>query len=137
MNLPPREHGTYALLLALDAPASIRAGWLGVFTFPPGSYVYCGSAFGPGGLRARLERHARASGALHWHIDYLRRAARLVDWFWTANARAECRWARALIDAGGQVIVPHFGSSDCCNRCPSHLLYSPEPVVLSAILEKA
>jgi len=137
VNQPPRDPGSYALLMALDAPAVIRAGRLGEFALPAGSYVYCGSAFGPGGLRARLERHARASGALHWHIDYLRRAARLVDWAWVANERAECRWAQALVTLGGQVIAPHFGSSDCHNRCPSHLLYFPAEVDLMPMLEKA
>lgn len=137
MNLPPRDPGSYALLLALDAPQTVTAGRLGCFDFPAGNYVYCGSAFGPGGLRARLQRHARASGALHWHIDYLRRAARLVDWCWVVHERAECRWARALVDQGGQVVAPGFGSSDCHSGCPSHLVYFPKEVVLLTLLGRA
>jgi len=38
----------------------------------PGYYIYIGSAFGPGGVRARMLRHLRADKPKHWHIDYLR-----------------------------------------------------------------
>ncbi len=39
----------------------------------PGVYVYVGSAWGPGGLRARIYRHLGLVGRkrLHWHIDRL------------------------------------------------------------------
>jgi Uri superfamily endonuclease len=39
---------------------------------PPGVYAYVGSAWGPGGLGARLRRHLCGSRRrLWWHIDYL------------------------------------------------------------------
>ncbi len=65
--------GTYSLLLYLPRTRLIRVGKLGEFGFANGHYCYVGSAFGPGGLRARLRHHARPAARPHWHIDYLRR----------------------------------------------------------------
>ena len=123
MKPPPALPGSYALVLALEAAVELRVGRLGAFAFPAGRYVYCGSAFGPGGLAARMGRHAAGTGAPHWHIDVLRRAAMLEDWVWVVDERWECRWAQALRAAGGVVVAPGFGSSDCRSGCASHLLY--------------
>lgn len=46
--------GTYALILRSDSAARVRIGHLGVLAATRGYYVYIGSAFGPGGLAARL-----------------------------------------------------------------------------------
>jgi len=129
------EPGTYALLLKLDNQERITIGKLGTFDFPAGYYLYVGSALGPGGLRARLARHRRASKSpsgsnsgqggkkLHWHIDYLLQRAQLIEvWSMASEERLECKWsevARGL--PGAQVPVRGFGSSDCC--CPAHLIY--------------
>lgn len=118
--------GTYVLALWLKAPADISIGRLGVFRFPAGWYLYTGSAFGPGGLRARLARHQRrfASGKrAHWHVDYLReRAVWGGAWCSSAARRLECTWAAALQRLpGARIVVPGFGASDC--RCLSHLVH--------------
>jgi len=64
--------GTYALILHLSKKLErIEIGKLGRFAFDAGFYVYVGSAFGPGGLKARLQRHLRTDKPLHWHIDLL------------------------------------------------------------------
>ena len=114
--------GTYALLLRSKTQRDIGVGALGTMTVRPGAYVYVGSAFGPGGLRARVQRHARCDGARHWHVDYLR-AATMLDAVWYTHdpERRECTWAdivRSLPDA----TVPRegFGASDC--NCPAHLV---------------
>ena len=57
-----RNPGTYALGLRLDAHSTCRIGALGEYTLQPGNYIYVGSAWGPGGLAARLSRHLRGSG---------------------------------------------------------------------------
>ena len=97
-------------------------GALGAMTVRSGVYVYVGSAFGPGGLRARVGRHARGDGALHWHVDYLRAATALeAVWYTHDPERRECTWAavfRAL--PGASVPVDGFGASDC--TCPAHLV---------------
>ncbi|MBE0698753.1 MAG: DUF123 domain-containing protein, partial [Anaerolineaceae bacterium] len=67
--------GSYALHLVLTGERSIRVGRLGEIVFPAGDYIYLGSAWGPGGLRARLAHHVRIASSPHWHIDWLRRIA--------------------------------------------------------------
>jgi len=122
--------GTYALLLQLESGANVTVGRLGTMFFPAGYYVYVGSALGPGGLAARLQRHLRAKKRLFWHIDHLLTQACIVTWLVDdSGRRLECAWARALVSTlGVQVAVPRFGASDC--RCATHLAYvgaSAEP----------
>lgn len=113
--------GTYVLLLSLDREAVVPVGRLGVFIFPAGYYVYAGSALG--GLLPRVERHIRGGKRLHWHIDYLRRSARVVEvWYLVSTERLECDWYRAAAGMrGASVPVNGFGSSGC--RCHSHLVH--------------
>lgn len=117
------ERGTYALLLRLDAPETVIVGALGALTFPAGWYLYLGSAQGPGGLAARLARHRRRGNKrFHWHIDYLRAVAALVEVWTSVGERQECDWATAAAALpGAHVVAPRFGASDC--RCPTHLLH--------------
>jgi Uri superfamily endonuclease len=119
----PCTSGTYVLLLHLSRSASIRVGRLGIVTFRRGYYAYVGSAFGPGGLAARVERHVRTGVRTHWHIDYLREIAQPVGvWFSAEGVRREHEWAKVLLCApSANNAVPRFGASDC--RCASHLLY--------------
>jgi len=119
----PSQPGTYALLLEATAVQDVPIGKLGVLHMTPGIYVYVGSALGPGGLAARIERHAQREKMLHWHIDYLRAQTRLVAvWFARGARHRECHWARILERAAGaRVSLDGFGSSDC--RCRSHLQY--------------
>ena len=71
----PRGTGAYLLLLALDTEIERKAGGLGPIRLPAGLYAYAGSAWGPGGLRARIARHARRGKKTHWHIDPIRESA--------------------------------------------------------------
>jgi Uri superfamily endonuclease len=117
--------GTYVLALWLDAPRTISIGRLGRFEFPPGWYLYVGSAHGPGGLQARLLRHWRrlASGKrAHWHVDHLREYAVWGGaWACYSGQRLECTWADALRRRSDASIVARgLGASDC--RCPAHLV---------------
>jgi Uri superfamily endonuclease len=123
MDLPSLP-GSYVLVLHLAQDRTIAIGRLGPVHFCSGYYLYVGSARGPGGLRARLERHLRREKAEHWHVDHLRRWAEPVEaWFALSRESLECRWRVALQEAGLSLAVSGFGSSDC--RCPAHLLYSP------------
>jgi Uri superfamily endonuclease len=117
-----RDSGTYALLLRADAEQTIAVGALGTLTVQPGAYVYVGSAFGPGGVEARVRRHARGDGALHWHVDYLRAVTTLARVWWTHDeTRRECDWATALRERSDTAVpLDGFGASDC--GCPSHLV---------------
>ena len=114
--------GTYCLLILLPCASKIRVGALGTHGFPPGLYVYVGSALG--GIERRVARHAKKGKKLHWHIDYLLRRGRIVSTIAVPSERraTECAVASALAAAdGAKCVLPGFGSSDC--RCMSHLLY--------------
>lgn len=117
----PEAPGTYVLLLHLRQRAPIQIGRLGLIIFQRGWYAYVGSAFGAGGLAARLGRHLQPHKKPHWHLDYLRALAEPRHiWLNTATTPLEHTWAAALA-AGGARPIPGFGCSDC--RCPSHLFY--------------
>lgn len=124
----PSVKGTYLLILRLDQDlADLQVGRLGCFTFAAGYYLYVGSAFGSGGLLARLAYHRqRVKAHPHWHVDYLRAHARLVETWSVASAmRLERPWARALLATPGlSVPVPRFGASDTDSR--SHLFFTPQ-----------
>jgi Uri superfamily endonuclease len=116
----PSSPGTYVLAAFLRSEKRIMVGRLGAIRFQPGAYAYVGSAFGPGGLAARLSRHLGTPRQRHWHIDYLLAHAG-VEIIWMRDGpRMEHRWADILGSAGvGGVAVCGFGASDCA--CRSHL----------------
>lgn len=117
--------GTYGLLLQAQTEQLITIGRLGVMGVRPGWYVYVGSAFGPGGVKGRVGHHLRPQSKPHWHIDYLRQVAPLVEvWYTHDPIRHEHTWAslcQQLPDA--TIPLPRFGASDC--TCPSHLFHFP------------
>ena len=122
----PDTKGSYVLLMRLKYQSSIRIGQLGRFEFIPGYYLYLGSAFGPGGLKARVGRHRLCNKRCRWHIDYLRRRCSLVEvWYSEKPKNQECFWAEQLSNnPKSSAPVTQFGSSDC--NCFSHLFYSEE-----------
>ncbi len=122
-HLPPHP-GTYALILRCPRRRRVRVGRLGVLPFDPGYYLYAGSAFGPGGLSARLRHHVRPTNKPHWHIDYLRTVTDLHHvWYTCDPVRREHDWATVISALPGATITARrFGASDC--RCESHLFFS-------------
>ncbi len=67
-----RSGGLYVLLFELVEEYRGPLGRRGLVDLPAGVYAYVGSAWGPGGLAARLRRHlCRGARRLWWHIDYL------------------------------------------------------------------
>lgn len=118
----PSAGGCYLLVLACGTERTVPIGRLGALRLRPGYYVYAGSAFGPGGLAARLGRHLGTPARLHWHIDYLRSHTVPVE-FWTGEGlRREHRWAALLSTLVGAAIpLAGFGASDC--GCRSHLVF--------------
>ncbi len=123
MEMQPKP-GTYVLILECPAPVEIDAGGLGSLLLEPGWYAYVGSAFGPGGVRARCLRHWRGARP-HWHIDYLRPLCVLHEIWYTQDAhRREHQWAELMRHArGASIPFLGFGASDCV--CPSHLFQAP------------
>ncbi len=120
--------GTYVLVLHSRVAASIQIGRWGELRLRRGYYLYVGSAFGSGGLRARVGRHCRNVEPLHWHIDYLREHAELVNvWLTHDTHRREHRWAAVLGQDGGVQPVTGFGCTDC--DCETHLFYMKQKPV--------
>ena len=116
----PAQSGCYVLVLFLRQSQQLTVGRRAAVEFPSGYYLYVGSAFGPGGLRARLGRHLSGSRRRHWHVDYLREVAEPVEaWFQTLAVSREHEWADCLGRGRGLRPVAGFGASDC--GCLSHL----------------
>lgn len=117
------EPGTYALVLRASRGGVARVGRLGPLTVRRGFYVYIGSAFGPGGLRARVRHHLRPARRPHWHLDYLRQVVRISEvWHSRDSENREHLWAALLGQtAGCSVPARRFGASDC--QCESHLFF--------------
>lgn len=115
--------GTYALVLKSSSDKWIEVGKLGRLRVRPGFYVYIGSAFGPGGLKARIAHHLKISTRPHWHIDYLRPSTDPTEiWFTYDSKHREHQWSSVLASIiGGSIPITAFGASDC--RCPSHLFF--------------
>lgn len=99
----------------------------GTLELQPGSYLYVGSAFGPGGPSARIKHHRQIAARRRWHTDYLRAACDLIEvWFSTDTASREHAWAKAVARLqGADVPMPGFGSSDCA--CETHLFRCAQP----------
>jgi Uri superfamily endonuclease len=116
----PHTPGTYILALHLARTRCIRIGRLGTLAFQPGIYLYVGSAFGPGGLHARIAHHLKKARRPHWHVDYLRRHAKVAGVWYAEGRRVECRWARKMSRWESAFPIEGFGCSDCC--CASHLI---------------
>ncbi len=120
----PADAGAYLLRIELAAPLVLPTSSLGTATLPPGRYAYCGSAYGPGGLRARIGRHLRSEKSLHWRVDHLTAAGRITG-VRAVPGGNECDLLRELLEHQGvSAPVPGFGSSDC-RTCPAHLVMLP------------
>jgi len=118
------DHGAYLLAIDLAHELVLDIAALSPLPLPPGRYIYCGSAYGPGGIRARVRRHLRPDKTVRWHVDRLtlagsvRQVAALVG----GSECALMAGLRARRDIS--VPLPGFGSSDC-RACPAHLAAAP------------
>ena len=128
IEFPGAEPGAY--LLAIDLKRKLTLKFASFSALPsapvlmPGRYVYCGSAYGPGGLAARIARHLKRGKTVRWLVDSLTLAGRIVQTAALAGG-SECALFAALHKLPGVLVpVPGFGSSDC-RDCAAHLLAVP------------
>jgi Uri superfamily endonuclease len=114
--------GSYVLIFHCPTTKVVSVGSLGELTLKPGYYAYVGSAFGPGGVAARIRHHRQHSQRPHWHLDYLRPSLQLLEiWFSHDSQRREHQWAGELASLrGARQPFPGFGASDC--GCSTHWL---------------
>ena len=128
LNPIPDAPGAYALILRLERDIRLDIRTLGRPELPAGLYLYAGSAWGPGGIRARVARHLRTDKARVWHIDRLTEAATIEEVIAFPGGR-ECAIVAAA--TGASVPIARFGASDC-RRCEAHLL-AVEPDIVDAL----
>jgi len=119
----PVVPGAYVLCLVVTSPLTITIGGA-THRLSAGRYLYCGSAYGPGGLRARIARHFRRKKPVRWHIDRLTTSARVRGAFVFPGGE-ECTLAALLSHL--PMPIAGFGSSDC-RHCRSHLFYWPNGI---------
>ena len=124
--MAPADPGTYILTLRCTATRTLVVGRLGRIQLLPGCYLYIGSAFGPGGLRARIGHHSRRTTRPHWHIDYLLAFAEPVEvWYALAGRKLEQDLAGVLErSARWRMSIPRFGASDYHGSRVSHLFHA-------------
>lgn len=109
------------LLIEVTGTSRVTAGRARSVDLEPGLYCYVGSALGPGGLAARLRRHASRPARKHWHVDHLLERATLAGVLVIEDGvHHECAWAAW---AAGEALstIDGFGASDC--RCRGHLFH--------------
>ena len=121
----PSSPGTYALILYCPRTRRVEVGKLGVFDIRRGWYGYVGSAFGPGGLKARCRHHRSRAARPHWHIDFMRTVASLrAIWFTPDTVPREHQWVEMFEGLPEtSITIPRFGSGGC--TCTSHLFRFP------------
>ena len=117
----PSLPGAYAMAIEFADTVAVTLSGRPPITLSAGRYLYCGSAKGPGGLKARLSRHMRHGKSVRWHVDQLTEQG-LVVGSWVFPGGDECElvqmcWYLPMPIAG-------VGSSDCAT-CRSHLLIWP------------
>ncbi|GAB3447189.1 GIY-YIG nuclease family protein [Insolitispirillum peregrinum] len=124
-DLPPLP-GAYAVEITLTSLCLLPPRFGGK-AVDAGVYLYLGSAYGGGGIRARCRRHLSPHKTLRWHVDWLTSQADHLAVRAFPGLR-ECALVAAVVAAGGQIPAPGFGSSDC-QTCASHLLSRPSGVI--------
>lgn len=122
----PADKGAYVVLINLNHSLPVRLQRQDPVVLPPGRYLYCGSANGPGGIKARVSRHLRPEKSIRWHIDQLTTAGTPLG-AWVVPGGNECNLAAQLFAL--PIPIPGFGSSDC-RTCTSHLFYWPNDTAL-------
>ena len=121
------KKGNYIIIFRLEERTRQNLHRFGNVELIPGYYFYCGSAHGSGGLKSRITRHLTKSSKKFWHIDYIKGYLFPTEvWYQVSLEKNECSFCRTFHDQmGGEIPIKGFGSSDCRNKCGSHLVRFP------------
>tara|TARA_Y100001960_G_C14314298_1_gene652271 strand:+ start:140 stop:508 length:369 start_codon:yes stop_codon:yes gene_type:complete len=114
----PKIMISYQIFIILQSNINLIIGKLGLFNFPKGLYIYTGSS--KKNINQRIARHCRSKEKLFWHIDYFLENKNTNIIKIKKSSINECVLNKKLY---GKTIVPGFGSSDCNNKCKSHLKF--------------
>jgi Uri superfamily endonuclease len=120
----PDNTGCYRLILFHERPGHIKIGSSINADFPKGYYVYTGSH--QRYLLQRVKRHLRQNKKLHWHIDYLTTHPdfEIQEVILLPGRSDECSINRENVRSpGARFFGAGFGTGDCREGCPSHLVY--------------
>jgi len=123
----PIDPGRYIIVGRLSNEVCITSGPFSGLLLTRGYYFYTGSAFGPGGLRARITRHLNPETKKFWHFDHLKAFFCIEEvWYSLGGENQECQFIKELKGLDYSFFPLHkFGSSDCRHGCPGHLLRFP------------
>ncbi|MEZ0346091.1 MAG: GIY-YIG nuclease family protein [Infirmifilum sp.] len=115
------EKGVYALIINVQSSTLINFKGMPA-RLDPGTYVYIGSAHGPGGVKARVRRHLKPEKKTKWHIDKVTTLpyAQIICVVCAETQSPECILTPHLEKHGFIHPLPGFGSSDCRRGCTSH-----------------
>ena len=125
--------GTYIFFARLDSDRDIHINKAGhARQCPKGWYAYVGSAFGPGGLKSRLNRHFLKNGKAHWNIDFFRQAVKPHPKAWVSfqSRKLEPLWSSVFqVMPGVSMPIANFGNADArsdsshTRKAPTHLFH--------------
>jgi len=132
------KKGNYTIVFRLEERTRQKLHRFNEVVFTPGYYFYCGSAHGSGGLKSRIARHLTKSSKKFWHIDYLKDLLFPIEvWYQASLEKNECSFCKTFHDQmGGEIPIKGFGSSDCKNKCESHLVSFPTETNLDHLFNK-
>jgi len=144
LDVLPTYKGSYIIVTGVFRAFEKDVGAMGRIRFNKGFYYYTGSALGKGGIRKRVTRYLvlnnkipfeksgmKRTPNIHWHIDYLlsERDSTITSMFFSSKL-TECGLVNDIKNHTVTTVpIPGFGSSDCRNGCPAHLLYSGEMLI--------
>jgi hypothetical protein len=86
----PSLPGACATAIELADTVAVTLSSRSPIVLPAGRYLYCGSAKGPGGLKARLSRHMRRGKLVRWHVEQLTDRGLLIR-SWIFPGGDECK----------------------------------------------
>jgi len=108
------KKGSYSLIVKVVRKINIKVGAIGNINLVRGIYVYNGSAFGSGGIRARIAHHLRKNKAIHWHIDYLtsNKSCKVMKVIACYGKKIETEVSLEMLRSSFFVCIQNFGATD-------------------------
>ena len=118
------EKGTYMLFIYLKNNINVIVSRK-KFMLKKGYYIYVGSAFGNGGIKARVKRHLRKQKRIHWHIDHITgtEESEIIAIALATEQQVECIISSILSSINDVTPIFGFGNTDCKDHCESHLFF--------------